>query len=309
MDVPSKRVEIIPAKRRAMILEYLQVNGASSVQELVDAIGGSQSTIRRDLEHLTEGGYLERTHGGALLVPPLRTSFEREPSLNAHLQRAQKVAIGAVAAERLSGRDSVIFNSSSTVLEAVKAAALRDLPLTVVTNDLKIAQIGADMPRWRVIVAGGTLRPASSMLLGEPGEAFISTIHADICFIGAYAVTGGLLTDATMEVASTNRAMIRSARRTILLVDSSKFQAPAFSTFGNLSEIEEVITDDGVSPEARASLTSICSKVTIVPVATAPRDRKPEAAATGDTNEVLQAVTTGLGGRHLDGGAGAALNP
>ena len=300
----------MPAKRRAMILEHLQVNGPSSVQELVDAIGGSQSTIRRDLEHLTEGGYLERTHGGALLVPPLRASFEREPTLNAHLQRVQKTAIGVAAAERLSGHDSVIFNSSSTVREAVKAAALRDLPLTVVTNDLEIAQIGANIPRWRVIVAGGTLRPASSTMLGDPGEAFFGTIHADICFIGAYAVTGGLLTDAMMDVASTKRAMIRSARRSVLLVDSSKFRAPAFSTFSNLSEMEEVITDDGVSAEVRISLNSSCSKVTIVPVGSNAKSRKPnEAAATGDTNEVLQAVATGLGGRHLDGGAGATFSP
>ena len=56
MDAVSKRVDIIPAKRRALILEHLRVNGAASVQELADAIGGSPSTIRRDLEHLTEFG-------------------------------------------------------------------------------------------------------------------------------------------------------------------------------------------------------------------------------------------------------------
>ncbi len=94
MEAPTKRVEIIPAKRRALILEHLRVNGAASIQELAEAIGGSQSTIRRDLEHLVEGGYLERTHGGALLVPPLQATFERESLINAHLQRAQKIAIG-----------------------------------------------------------------------------------------------------------------------------------------------------------------------------------------------------------------------
>ncbi len=52
MDVVSKRVEIIPAKRRVMILDHLRANGAASIQELTEAIGGSQSTIRRDLERL-----------------------------------------------------------------------------------------------------------------------------------------------------------------------------------------------------------------------------------------------------------------
>src|SRR5262245_3824096 len=110
MDTPSKRVEIIPAKRRAMILERLRRDGAASILELAEEIGASASTIRRDLEQLTEGGYLERTHGGALFVPPLQATFEHEPSLNAQLQHRQKRAIGALAALRINPRESVIFD-------------------------------------------------------------------------------------------------------------------------------------------------------------------------------------------------------
>ncbi|WP_061932039.1 DeoR/GlpR family DNA-binding transcription regulator [Aureimonas sp. AU22] len=266
MDAPTKRVEIIPAKRRAMILDYLKVNGTASIGELTDAIGGSQSTIRRDLEHLTEGGYLERTHGGALLIPPLRATFEREPALNAHYQHRQKAAIGQEATSRLKGGESVIFDSSSTVIEVVRATAVRRIPLTVVTNNIEIARIGSSVPEWRVIVTGGTLRPASDILIGDPGEPFFETIHADICFTGAYAVTGQLLTDASMEVASIKRAMIRSARRTILLVDSTKFQAPAFCTFAQLSQISEVVTDGGVDPEIAAGLRASGTELTVVPL-------------------------------------------
>ncbi len=269
MDAPTKRVEIIPAKRRAMILDYLKVNGTASIGELTEAIGGSQSTIRRDLEQLTEGGYLERTHGGALLVPPLRATFEREPAINAHWQHRQKTAIGQEATSRLKGGESVIFDSSTTVIEVVRATALRRIPLTVVTNNIEIARIGSSVPEWRVIVTGGTLRPGDDILIGQPGETFFDTIHADICFTGAYAVTGQLLTDASMEVASIKRAMIRSARRTILLVDSTKFQAPAFCTFAQLSQFSEVITDQGVDPEVAAGLRASGTDLTVVPLADA----------------------------------------
>jgi DeoR/GlpR family transcriptional regulator of sugar metabolism len=265
MDAPTKRVEIIPAKRRVLILEHLRANGAASIQELAETIGGSQSTIRRDLEHLMDAGYLERTHGGALLVPPMRATFEGESTLNAQMRREQKQAIGAEAAERLSAHESVIFDSSSTVLEAVRAAAQRSLPLTVVTNSLEIALVSSTIPTWRVILPGGTLRPGSTMLAGNPGEDFFKMVHADVCFTGAYAVTGALLTDATLEVASLKRAMIQSARRKVLLVDSSKFRAPAFCTFCELSEIDEVITDDGIQPDHLASLRSFDLEVTIVP--------------------------------------------
>jgi len=264
MELPSKRVEVIPAKRRAVILEHLRANGAVSIQELAEALGASLSTIRRDLEQLTETGYLERTHGGALLVPPFRSTFEGEGQINALMNRQEKQAIGAEAAKRLSARDSVLFDSSSTVLEAVRASAQNPMPLTIVTDSLAIATACAAVPAWRVIMTGGTLRQGQTMLIGEPGEDFVKKIHADICFMGTYAITSGLLTDAALEVASMKRTMIRSANRRILLVDSSKFRTPAFCTFGNLSEFHEIITDEGIKPEHLDSLQSFEVKVTVV---------------------------------------------
>lgn len=264
MESPSKRVDIVPAKRRALILEHLRVNGAASIQELADTIGGSQSTVRRDLEHLVERGYLERTHGGAHLLQPMRATFEREMTVNAALQHPEKVAIGREAAQRLSARDSVIFDSSSTVMEAVRAAAERDLPLTVVTNSLEIADFAVDIKSWRIILPGGTVRAGYRHLAGEPGESFIKTLHADLCMTGASAVTGTLLTETSLEVASLKRAMIASARKTILLVDSSKFTAPGFCSLSDISEIDEVITDEGITQDALGSLRAAERKVTVV---------------------------------------------
>jgi DeoR/GlpR family transcriptional regulator of sugar metabolism len=260
-----KRVELVPAKRRALILEHLRAHGPASIHQLAEVIGGSQSTVRRDLEHLTEAGYLERTHGGALLIPPARAAFEGEFSLQQAMCRTQKQAIGLAAAERLSARQSVICDSSSTVLEAVRAVSRRTLPLTIVTNSLEIALESAGIPNWRVIVPGGTVRPASTMLAGGTGEAFFANIHADVFLVGALAVTGTVLTDATLEVAALKRAMMRAAQRRILLVDSSKFRPPCFSAFGDLAEIDEVITDAGIAPEHLEALRATDVTVTVVP--------------------------------------------
>lgn len=266
MESTSKRVEIMPAKRRAMILERLRKDGAASILDLADEIGASASTIRRDLEQLTEGGYLERTHGGALLLPPLQATFEHEASLNAELQHPQKRAIGMLAAQRVNARESVIFDTGSTVLEAVRATVERQIPLTAVTNSLETATLCATCPSWRVIVPGGTVRAGSQMMVGDPGKDFLATIHADLCLAGAYAVTGRLLTDASLEVASLKRSMIKSARRIILLVDSTKFTAPAFSAFCDISAISEIITDDGIGAEHLAQLRALDVKVTIAKV-------------------------------------------
>lgn len=264
MEPSSKRIDIMPAKRRALILEHLRLNGAASIQELADTIGGSQSTVRRDLDDLVDKGYLERTHGGAHLLQTTHATFERETTVNAQLQHAEKVAIGVEAAKRLRARDSVIFDSSSTVMEAVKAAAERDFPLTVVTNSLEIADFAADIRSWRVIMPGGTVRAGYRHLAGEPGEGFIRTLHADLFMTGVGAVTGTLLTDTSLEVASLKRAMIAAARKMILLADSSKFTTPGFCTLCDASQIDEVISDDAVSEEAVAPLRAADVKVTLV---------------------------------------------
>lgn len=266
MQGPPKRVELVPAKRRVLILEHLRQHGPASIQQLAEVTGGSQSTVRRDLEHLTEAGYLERTHGGALLIPPARAAFEGDFSLQQAMYRGQKRAIGIETAGRLSPRQSVICDSSSTVLETIRVAAGRGVPLTVVTNSLEIALVSAGVPSWRVIVPGGTVRPGSTMLAGPPGEDFLAGVHADVCLIGALAVTGTVLTDATLEVAALKRAMMRSAERRILLVDSSKFRSPCFSAFGDLSEVDEVITDAGIAPEHLDTLAAVAVKVTVVPI-------------------------------------------
>lgn len=267
MSSISKRVEILPAKRQAMILEHLRTHGASAIGELAAALGGSQSTIRRDLEHLMKRGYLERTHGGAVLVPPALATFEREPSITEQLRHAQKVSIGIAAAAMLNSGESVIFEASTTVLEAVRAASLRGVALTTVTNSLDIALVCSAVAAWRLIMPGGTLRPGSRSLVGDLSDSFFRNIHADICLIGAGAITRTTLTDTSFEIAALKRTMIQSSRRTVLLADSSKFTSPAFCTFGDLSMIDEIITDDEVEAEVLATLRSQQTKVRVVHVA------------------------------------------
>ena len=257
-----KRTEIVPAKRRAMVLDHLRSAGAVSIQELSDAIHASESTIRRDLDHLEENGYLERTHGGAILLQQPGTTFEREPHLNAQLRRTQKVKIGTLATARIRNHDSVIFDSSSTVFETVRAAAARNLALTVITISLDIAQYASGVSNWRVIVPGGTVRKGTQLIAGEQAISFFSELHVDLLLVGCMAVWPGGASDASVEIAYVKRAMIASARRKILLADSSKLADPGLCRFSRLSDIDELITDDEADEDKIAELSAKGLKVT-----------------------------------------------
>ena len=263
-DLP--RSDQLPARRRVLILDQVRRRGAASIQELAETLGVSLSTVRRDLDLLTSQGVLARTHGGALIEAPVAT-FEPDNSVAAETARPQKAAIGREAARRIAPGASVLADAGSTVEQAVRALVAREVPFTLVTNSLATAQIASAASAIRIMVTGGTLRPGSPVLTGEPGLSFLARLHADVCLLGAHAISGLVVTESSIEGAQMKRAMQRAARRTLLLADSSKFGQPAFCTVGGLGEVAEVITDDGIAAETLAGLRDEGILVTTVPVA------------------------------------------
>jgi DeoR family transcriptional regulator, aga operon transcriptional repressor len=265
--VSTRRPELIPAQRRAVILDHIRRRGAASIGELSVAVGISISTVRRDLEHLEEAGYLERSHGGAIIQTQLQSTFEPEAAISAQFARAEKDAIGQVAAARLRAGQSVIFDSSSTVLAAARAVVDRALALTAVTNDLGIGQALAGTPTIRVVVLGGTVRAGSMTMVGEPGVDFLRNLSADVAFIGTHAISGDALTETSLEAAAIKRAMIAAARRVVLLADASKFQPAAFCRICGVEAVHELITDDRADAAALAKLRDVGVAVTAVETA------------------------------------------
>jgi DeoR family transcriptional regulator of aga operon len=260
------RPELIPAHRRAVILERIRAQAGASIQELAAATGASGSTIRRDLEHLEREGYLQRSHGGALLQPTMHSRFEPETSIAAELARAEKHAIGIAAAARLTPGQSVIFDSGSTVRAAARATAERGIRLTAVTNDLGVGQIFSAVPEVEVVVLGGRLRHGSLTLFGDPGMDFMKDIQADVALIGTHAISSGVLTDTSIEISTMKRAMIASARRVLLLADADKFRPAAFFRICDLGLVQEVITDARADPAAVRDLRDAGLTVTVVEV-------------------------------------------
>jgi DeoR family transcriptional regulator of aga operon len=245
---------MIAAHRRTLILEYLRKHGAASIPELADAVGASRSSARRDLDFLADSGTILRSRGGAIVDDSHRTTFEPPRRLGAKTSVEQKVAIARKAVELLKPSQSVIFDSSSTVFEVARLAVERDLRLTACTNDLDIARLLGGAANLRVIVLGGTIRPDSMTLAGEPGFGFLDRLHVDVALIGIHSLAGGRLSETTIEVSDMKRRMIASAARVIVLADSSKFAHPAFCDVCGLDRVGAVVSDAALSDAAQASL-------------------------------------------------------
>ena len=260
----TRTAQLIPVQRRGILLDFLRQRGAASVNDIAEAIGASLATVRRDLEQLEGEGYLSRTRGGALVQETNATTFEPDSEIAAEVARTEKTAIARAAVGTLSPGDSVIFDSGSTVHMAALAAVDAGLALTAVTNDLRIGLSLSKATQVQLIMLGGRVRRGSPTMVGEPARALLGELRADVAFIGTHAISEGVLSDTSMEIASMKRAMIAAARRVVLLADSTKFRPAAFFKICDVSLVHEVYTDAAVRPEHLAFLHERGVRTTVV---------------------------------------------
>lgn len=245
---------MLPALRRARIIEFLRRDGAAGLKEMSAALDVSVSTLRRDVDYLCEQGHLERTHGGAVLNDIPRAGLELDREIASELESDAKSAIGRHAAALIQPGQTVLLDSGTTTAAAARAARDRGIRFTAVTNDFVVAAILSENPQIQVVVAGGSVRAGTSTLLGADTLNFIRRLRVDLAFVGTHALSEDEMFDTSIELAELKRAAIAVADHPMLLADSSKIFSRAFCSFGRLSELDRVITDARIAADRLATL-------------------------------------------------------
>jgi len=242
-------------ERLNAILDRVTERGAVDVNDLADSLGVSGATVRRDLQALSSSKLLVRTHGGA--VARLVDAAEADSHL------AEKRRIGAAAATVVDRGAVVGLTGGTTALEVARALADRS-DVTFVTNAINIASELVGRPGLRLVVIGGIVR-SSFELVGPAAEAMLANYHLDIAFIGVDGLTPqeGCTTHDEME-AQTDRAFLRRARRSIVISDSSKIGKVTFARICTVSDVDEIITDRGITSEQLHGLSIAGAHVTTV---------------------------------------------
>ena len=131
---------MLAEERFGQILNLLSKQRTATVQELCEALGTSESTIRRDLTELDRLGKLNKVHGGATL--PDSRFLADEPTMEAKESQAveQKRSIAQAAAKLINADDFVFIDAGSTTLELVRALAGDALKASYVTNGVAHAR-------------------------------------------------------------------------------------------------------------------------------------------------------------------------
>ena len=259
---------MLARQRQTLILERVREDGGVRVADLARDLGVSDMTVRRDLELLHNRGLIEKVHGGATSRPG-SALFEPGFAAKSALQEPEKNAI-AIAAVALVMPGTAIGISAGTTTYAL-ARLLVDIPgLTVVTNSVPVADVLHKAARSdQTIILTGGVRTPSDALVGPFAVAALRTIHVDLVFMGVHGMDphSGFTTPNVLE-ADTDRALVASGRRLVVMADHSKWGVIGISSIARLDEADTLVTDDGLDDEARELLSAAVGELVIAPTGT-----------------------------------------
>ncbi|GLX68393.1 DeoR/GlpR family DNA-binding transcription regulator [Paenibacillus glycanilyticus] len=252
---------MLVAERYETIVRLVNERGSIRVSELSELCQVTEETIRRDLDRLEQAGRLRRSHGGAVSVKdtqPETPVAEREIM---HADEKRRIAEEAV--KLIKPNDRILLDASSTAW--YMASILPDIPLTVLTNSIKVAIALSNKEKIEVISTGGILASRSLSYVGPLAERSLETYHVNKLFLsckGVHLERG--VSESNELQARIKHKMLGIAEQVILLADSSKFGVQAFTHVGDLSEVDAIITDRRLSQEAAALLAERSISVTMV---------------------------------------------
>ena len=226
--------------RQSEILGLARAEGRVAVEELARRFGVTLQTIRRDLTELADTGKLDRVHGGAMLRAGVANiGYEERRLMNAEA----KAAIARTCAAAVPENSSLFLNIGTTT-EAVARALLGHRNLTVVTNNMNVANILVANETCDVIVAGGVLRRSDGGLVGDLTTEAIGHFKVDFAIIGTSALdSAGDLLDFDPQEVRVSRAILRQSRQSFVVADASKLGRSAPVRIAALSEVTAIYTD------------------------------------------------------------------
>lgn len=249
-------------ERHKKIIDKINKDGQVKSQALCDELDVSSVTIRKDLKFLEEKGMLYRMHGGATLSDPYATDRHVNEKEKYHL--SEKMEIGAAAAKMVTANDSILIASGTSVLALAKNIKPQE-NLTVITSALNVALELNQHNQIEVIQLGGILRKRSSSVTGLFAESNLCDFSCSKFFMGVDGIDLDFgLTTANVREARLNREMIKVSQKTIVLADSSKFGKRGFGRICGFDQVDEIITDNGISNFTKEGLEEFGIKVTIV---------------------------------------------
>lgn len=238
-------ISILP-DRWEQIIRLIESQGGATVEQIGQALGISDATVRRDLARIEQRGLITRTRGGAspLQHVPVGPTISESRHINPEL----KEMIGRAAARLIHEDDTVILDGGFTTCQV--ARHLTASGVSVVTNSIDVIQALLPRSDTKIILIGGEVSRSSGTAVGPQADLQLAQLQAGKAILGADALSleAGLCSPDP-QTAQTKRAMAGCARELIVVADHTKLGKYATYKATPLESIDTLVTDDQADPE------------------------------------------------------------
>jgi DeoR family fructose operon transcriptional repressor len=242
-------------ERQQAMAQLVAARGRLSVAVLAAEYDVTTETVRRDLSTLERMGLVRRVHGGAVpahSLAVLESGFVERDASNTN----QKDDIARAAVDLLPPAGSTVLIDAGSTTSRLASLLPRDHRLTVVTHAVPVAARLAGNTQVELHLLPGRVRTTTQAAVGPETVAALANLRVDAVFLGTNGITAdhGLSTPDWDE-AATKRAMVASARRSIVLADASKVGTESPHRFAALDEVDVLVTDSALPVADRRALT------------------------------------------------------
>ena len=234
-------------ERRQRVLDLVSRQGFIALAALAQAIDVSESTIRRDLDYWDRQGLLKRTHGGAVYLGDGQNvpAFEERSSS----QTEEKHRIARAACARINEGDAILLDGGTTTLEVARLLVGRSLQ--IVTNSLPIAHLFASSRETDLVILGGYVFPRTGVALGASTVRMMEDLHVHQTILSVGGITAKGLFNCNLLLVEAERQMMRCADEVVVVADHTKIGRQNLAFLCELSEVDTLIVDGGLTPAQR----------------------------------------------------------
>lgn len=237
---------MIKSQRINQIKEYVFEHESVSLEELVEHFGVSKNTIRRDVRMLVDSGILNKVYGGVSVNHSTLVGFNERKDRNL----TKKQEIGQLAARFVEDGDVIFVDSGTTTLELLPY--IRERQVTIVTNNFDFIHGAKPYPNLTIFSTGGMFERRTDSFVGFQSVELLNKYNINKAFLASTGISimNGVTNSSPLET-DIKSTVVKKSSNVLLMIDDSKFDKYALTTYCALSDIDYLITNSEPSEEYR----------------------------------------------------------
>lgn len=230
---------MLKEERQQTILNEVDLHNRILLTDIAESLDVSIDTVRRDVKELDADQKLRKVHGGAISLG-FTTNSARNTNIYA-LEQKTKIAAKAVT---LLKDGAVIFVDGGTTCLELSRMIPYHIELTCFTISLAVAMELSSKPNVTAIFIGGQISKDAQISIGANAIHNLSEIKVDYSFIGTgYVDSKYGLTEFDWDIVQLKKAVIKAAKKTVLLCISEKLNSQHRYKTCDINSINTMITE------------------------------------------------------------------